>query len=301
MMKEFLDVVMKLKIPDKGNSFLDELKDKTLSLHEVGNMESCELLIREISERISRISFTPQGYIELPILFFLRAHCHHVRMVSTKNQSIDLATKDTEKAVEKFRVYNSEWNEALAHCYLGLLHYEAAQYDPCHTEYTAAAQILMRLERDTAGTRQYEELNKIKVQLDTIKELTERIEIRNKSSHAMEGTTHKSILLKHKEQLQEHYDLLYANKQRIPPTLVASLFYLYKALIPSHSVYKIIPKPSTDEEKKIYEELFRKIGFFEIIEQLLELEKEYNPTASREKLLNIINQEWDKDVGQQKE
>jgi Fe-S-cluster formation regulator IscX/YfhJ len=75
-------------------------------------------------------------------------------------------------------------------------------------------------------------------------------------------------------------------------------FYVFKTLTPSHSVYNNVPPPETDREKKIYEDLIKKIGFFEVIEQLVVLESDFDPTASREELLEKINQAWNRDIGE---
>jgi hypothetical protein len=81
---------------------------------------------------------------------------------------------------------------------------------------------------------------------------------------------------------------------------VATIFYIYKILIPSHSVYRTIPTPATVREKTAYEELLRRVGSFEVIEQLVEMEQEFLPQASRQELLEKIIRDWDLDIKRQK-
>ena len=303
-MDEFLDLVKKLELPEKGNTHLEELRNKVLDVWEDGDINLTDL-IHELKDGIDNVSYTVQGNIDLPILYFLKAHCLYVETELSGNQNSDRARKDIEKAADKFRVFNSEWNESLAHCYHGLLHYRAGDLDPCHKKLTFAAQILMRLERNVAGTKYYEKLQKIKSQIDIVTEQIKRAEKRytnpdgiEENAYQNEMAIHRLIIHKLRKRLSQHYSTLRGNQKRIPPTLVATLFYLYKNLAPSHSVYSEVPKPATDREKMLYEELLNKIGFFEVIEQLIAMEQEFNLAASREELLEIINREWDKDVKQ---
>ena len=83
-----------------------------------------------------------------------------------------------------------------------------------------------------------------------------------------------------------------------PPTLFAAVFYIYRILTPSHSIYYDVPTPVTEREKQIYAELMKKIGFYEVIEQLIELEKRFNPEANREELLAKVNLDWELDIRQ---
>ena len=306
-MEDYLDLINKLELPEKGYNGLEELRSRTLGLFDSGGKDLSDL-IAKLTDGIGPVSFTPQGNIELPVFYFLRAHCHYVEMEFLGNQNSDRARMDIEKAAEKFSLYNNEWNEwneSLAHCYHSLLLYRDGKFDLCHNKLTTAKQILIRLERDLTGTNHYEKLLKIKLQIDTVTEKIKRTEAGSrkvdstgKNADQQKRAHHRSILQKHREQLQAHFDYLNKDKKRIPPTLVASLFYLYKKLNPSHSVYSEVPKPATDREKILYEELLDKIGFFEVIEQLIEMEKEFHPISSREELLEIINQEWDKDIKQ---
>lgn len=301
-MDDFLDLINKLELPEKGYNLLEELRKKALIVRMAGKRD-IDNLISELSDRIAPVVFTPQVYIELPILYFLRAHCNYVAMELFKSETLGRTKKDIEKAADKFRIYNSEWNESLAHSYLGLLHCRGGDLDLCHKELATSTQILMRLERDLSGTKQYEKLLRIKSQLNQIAEQIKRAGARGHNSGfpgedvvQRDKALHRSILQKQREQLKQHYNYLQNNQLKVPPTLVASLFYLYKTLAPSHSVYSEIPEPTTDKEKTIYEELLKKIGFFEVIEQLVALERASNPAATREELLEIINLAWDKDI-----
>ncbi len=56
------------------------------------------------------------------------------------------------------------------------------------------------------------------------------------------------------------------------------------------------PAPATQREKELYEVLLRKIGFFEVVEQLLMLEFERSPNLSREEALEKSNSDWDLDI-----
>ena len=93
----------------------------------------------------------------------------------------------------------------------------------------------------------------------------------------------------------DNFYLLKNNKKHIPPTLVAAIHYMRRNF--GHYIsYPRPPSPHTPREDELYEELLKKIGFFEVIEQLINLEREYEPEASREKLLEKIDRDWDLDI-----
>jgi len=93
----------------------------------------------------------------------------------------------------------------------------------------------------------------------------------------------------------EIFYLLQNNKKHIPPTLVAARHFILLKFGRIIS-YPPPPSPLTQREDELYKELLRKIGFFEVIEQLIELEREFEPEASREKLLEKISRDWDLDI-----
>src|SRR3989304_8043815 len=142
-MDEFLDLVKNLELPQKGSTHLEELRKKVFGLWEDGEL-SLTHIKKELNDKIDNVSNTMQDNNELPILYFLRAHCFYIEAELSGNQNSDLARRNIEIAIHKFGVYNIEWNEALAHCYLGLLHDRARNFDSCHNELTIGTKILTR-------------------------------------------------------------------------------------------------------------------------------------------------------------
>jgi hypothetical protein len=93
--------------------------------------------------------------------------------------------------------------------------------------------------------------------------------------------------------LSKNYDFLHNRRKRIPPTLVAAMYFI---LLKFGRIIQHPPLPAPQAENELYQQLLRKIGFSDVIEQLIQLEREFDPDASREKLLEKINSDWDLDM-----
>ena len=105
----------------------------------------------------------------------------------------------------------------------------------------------------------------------------------------------RTLLLEYGQQINDNFESLRRNKKPIPPTLVAALFFIrseFGRFVPPPPA----PAPATQREGELYEVLLRKIGFFEVVEQLIGLEFEKSPNSSREEALEKINSDWDLDI-----
>jgi hypothetical protein len=105
----------------------------------------------------------------------------------------------------------------------------------------------------------------------------------------------KDLLLEYQRQLKDNFESLRTNKKPFPPTLAAAIFFINRRF--GHIVSLTPPPPpATQRERELYEQLRKKIGFFEVVEQLIRFEREINPNASREEVLEKINRDWDLDI-----
>lgn len=105
----------------------------------------------------------------------------------------------------------------------------------------------------------------------------------------------KALLREYLGLLSDNYDFLHNKRKRIPPTLVAAMYFLLLKF------GRLVPHPppatfATPRENELHQQLLRKIVFSEVIEQLIQLEREFEPEAGREKLLEKINRDWDLDI-----
>ena len=210
-------------------------------------------------------------------------------------------------AVHGFRIRDFALNEALGEWLFSIIHFENKKYDraqrACETALSILQQLITRCEEES----KYEKARELKKHFSELRIFQETIQEPSSenpdfseilSSAPIEEVSVKSKLQYFHDELKKTYDHLREQKLRIPPTLVAAIFYIYKTIAPSHSVYSKVPPPETDQEKEVYEELLEKVRFFEIIEQLVALEQEFEPMASREEILEKINQEWDQEINQ---
>jgi hypothetical protein len=220
--------------------------------------------------------------------------------------NVEAAKDALSNTVHDFRIRDLALNEALGEWLFSVFHFEDQKYDradrACETAIDILQQLIVRCEEES----KYEKARELKKHLaqlmrfqETIQKRTpspENSDISDKLSVPRDRISITSKLQYFHEELNELYEQLREKNARIPYTLVASRFYIYKLLAPSHSAYRTIPSPETSKEKEIYDDLIIKIGFFEVIEQLVELEQTLDPTASRETLLEKINFTWDNEV-----
>jgi len=217
------------------------------------------------------------------------------------------AKEKLSNAVHDFRIRDMALNEAMGEWLFSIIHYENKKYEraqrACETAVKALQQFITRCEEES----RYEKARELKKHFSALMTFQGSIEEQpssenprpsDRSSIAKNETSIKSRLRYFHYELNKNYELLREQKMRVPPTLVAARFYIFKLLAPSHSVYSKVPPPETNREKEIYDDLIKKIGFFEVIEQLVELERECDPLASREKILETINFAWDNELNQ---
>ena len=196
-------------------------------------------------------------------------------------------------AVHDFRIRGLALNEGLSEWLFSVIHYDDQKYEraqrACETAMIILQQLITRCEEES----KYEKAKEIKKHLSQMKDFQEKIK---GPAFSQKVDSVRSKLESYHAELTRTFDDLKEKNERIPPTLVAAKFYIYRTLAPAHSAYSKVPPPKTETEKEIYDDLLNKVGFFEVIEQLVALEQEFEPTATREELLDRINKEWDDDV-----
>jgi len=219
------------------------------------------------------------------------------------------AAKDVlSNTVRDFHIRDLSLNEALSEWLFSIFHFEYQKYEraerACETAISILEQLITRCEEES----KYEKARELKRHLSRLIRFQEIVQKRtpaeNSSPSDESVTTKDEMSIKSKlqlyhDELNNLYEQLKEQSIRIPYMLVASKFYIYKLLVPSHSVYSKVPPPETSKEKEIYDNLIKKVRFFEVIEQLIELERELTPTASREDLLERVNLTWDQEINQQ--
>ena len=210
-------------------------------------------------------------------------------------------------AVHGFRIHGFALNEALGEWLFGVIHLTHQKYERARRACETAISILQSLNKQYKGEGKYEKAKACSAHLGRLESFCDEVAASQSSATGLPPKDAPAQLESEaiKASLREYYDKLVSlreslrqRKMRIPPTLVAAIFYLYKLLTPSHSVYSPPPTPATEHEENIYNGLMEKIGLFEVIEQLVELEKEFEPGASREELLDRVNLAWDKATAQ---
>ena len=219
--------------------------------------------------------------------------------------NVETAKDMLSNAVHDFRIRDFALNEALGEWLFSIIHFENKKHERAQRAYESAARILQQLITRCEEESKYEKARELKKhfsELEIFQEtIKEPVSENPGFSEALSSTLMKRISIKSKLQyfhseLKKLYEQLRAQNRRIPPTLVAAIFYTYKTITPAHSVYSKVPNPETAREKEVYDNLIKKVGFFEVIEQLVELEREFEPAASREEILEIINHAWDQET-----
>lgn len=238
--------------------------------------------------------------------------------VAWHENSAGTAKESLSKAVHDFRIRDFALDEALGEWLFSIFHFESQKYDralrACETSIDILQQLIRRYEEES----KYRKAGELSEHLSELEKFLELITTPSPSisadSNTMNSTPDNSpsaaspIILEDfsiKSKLQYFYDDLKKireqfkeRNERIPVTLVAAIFYLYKTITPSHSVYRKVIPPKTRIEKVVYDELLNKVGFYEVVEQLVELERDFEPDIIREELLIKINSEWDNEVKQ---
>lgn len=191
-------------------------------------------------------------------------------------------------AIHGFHILGWSQNEAMGEWLFSAIHYDNEDYDRAERACEHAIEIIQSLIRQYNAESKYEHTKELSVYLIQLVVFQDSIIAATYSS--------KSFLRDYKNKLENKREYLKRNNKRIPYTLMAAIFYLYKMIIRSHSAYRTVPTPITAREKEVYDILLQKVVFFEVIEQLVELEKESTPTVSREELLERINLTWDQEI-----
>ena len=275
-------------------------------------------LIEALDDPLALVSFADQLKQEtqstkdfpddrIPFYDLFLAVAWHENNVGTAKDSLS-------KAVHDFRIRDFALDEALGEWLFSIFHFENQKYDraqrACETSLNILQQLIRRYEEESKY-RKAGELNDHLSELEKFSDLitaplppadseTTNSTPEDPASSALPilpgDFSIKSKLQYFYDELKKIREKFEERNERIPVTLVAAIFYLYKTITPSHSVYGKVPPPKTRIEKVVYDELLKKVGFFEVIEQLVELEREFEPDTSREELLVKINSEWDKEV-----
>jgi hypothetical protein len=235
--------------------------------------------------------------------------------VAWHENNIGTAKEFLSKAVHDFRIRDFALDEALGEWLFSIFHFENQKYDrahrACETSISILQQLIKRCEEESKYRKADElgtHLSELEIFLGLITPPLFPASSKTKNSSADDTALAALRMISEdfsiKVKLQYFYDELNQirkhlkeQNERMPVTLVAAAFYLYKTITPSHSVYRKVPPPKTRTEKVVYDELLNKVGFFEVIEQLVELERDVEPNTSREELLIKINHDWDKEVG----
>lgn len=306
-MEQYIAIILQ-SLTDKDPSD-SAAAEKTIKL--LDGQQNLPIFIEEIKSDLQRIKDfrgdrEPFYQLYLSIAYFLQKN--------HKQANIALST-----AIQGFQIQGFPLNEALGEWFFGIIHFESGNHERAQRAWGAAYAIIKKL------IAQFEEESKYRkakeyagylVQLENCRDIA-RASLHRRNDKSLDNSHliseasgdrfhHKALdnnrpfLEKYHRDLANRLEYLKLHKLRIPPTLVATLFYLYKTLTPSHSIYSPVPVPSTDREKRAYDELLKRIGSFEVIEQLVELEKEFELSVSRVELLEKIARDWDYDIKQYK-
>lgn len=302
-MRQDIKIILKgLTDKDPSDSIAEE---KTIKL--IDGLENSYMLIDDFRVEIQRIKDFRGDREPFYNLYLSIAYL--------KQKDFKPAKEVLENAVQGFQIQGFSMNEALGEWLFGIIHFENGNFERAQRAVEAATTILQQLITRSEEESKYERAKEYRECLRHLDFFRKTIkESRDSEKQKISGgiQTHSSTLeisiplqdtrnIKAKlrvfyEELDKTYEYLREQKKRIPPTLVAAKFYIYRTLTPAHSVYRSVPPPETDDEKRNYEELMKKVGFFEVIEQLVELERDFEPEANREEILEKINQAWDEDT-----
>jgi len=274
------EVIITLKALDNKNQSAISMEKKTLEM--LTEQQDLQPFIDDLKAEIQATKDSLDNRV--PFYNF------YLAVTLLKQNDIEEAKDALSNAMHGFRILGWTLNEAIGEWFFSTIHFENEDYERAQRACDSAITILRSLIKQYGDESKYEDAQELSTYLLQLEIFQDAITTAVNSS--------KSLLRDYKKKLENKIEYLKRHKKRIPPTLVATSFYVYKILMPSHSVYRRVPDPQTDRERKIYEELLNKVGFFEIIEQLVALEREFTPTTTREELLDRVNNEWDEDVKQ---
>lgn len=284
--------------------------ERTIKL--LDGQENVNVFIENIRSEISRIKDLRGDREPFYLLYLSIAYLMQKSYKLSKGALAD--------AVQGFQIQGFSQNEALGEWLFGIVHFESGNHERAQRACESATAILSGLIAQCQEESRYKKaeeytkyLAELRIFYDTVKvtpnsgkdKVSDNEKAQNDDSsdeifHHEELKKNKPFLQKYYIDLKNRLENLRLQQKRVPPTLVATIFYIYKILIPSHSVYRTIPTPATVREKTAYEELLRRVGSFEVIEQLVEMEQEFLPQASRQELLEKIIRDWDLDIKRQK-
>jgi len=272
------EVITILKALANKNQSAIAMEKKTLEML-VGHQH----LLPYIEELKTEIQRTKDSYDDrVPFYNF------YLAVTLLKQNSIKEAKDILSDAILGFRILGWTLNEAIGEWFFSTIHYENEDYDRAQRACSIAIASLQSLIKQYDDESKYEDANKLLAYLIQLEILQDSI--------IAAGDASKSLLREYKLKLENEIEYRKRCRERVRPTIVAKDFYIYKILMPAHSVYSRVPDPKTEREKRIYNELINKVGFFEIIEKLEAFEREFSPTVTREELLDRINTEWERDV-----
>lgn len=272
------EVITILKALVNKNQSAMAIEKKTLEL-----LAEHETLLSFIEDLKNEIQKTKDSYDDrVPFINF------YLAVILLKQNNVEEAKDCLSNAIHGFRILGWTLNEALSEWFFSTIHFENEDYDRARRACGAAITTLRELIKQDNDESRYEDAKKLSAYLIQLEILQDDI--------IATADSPKSLLQDLKTKLENQMEYLKRRKERIQPTMVAQVVYLSKIIRPAHSVYPRVPDPKTEHEKKVYEELLKKVGFFEIITQLEDLEQKFFPHATREELLDRINEEWDRDA-----
>ncbi len=273
------EVITTLQALDNKNQSAITMEKKTLEM--LAEQQELQPFIDELVEEIKQTKDSHDDRV--PFYNF------YLAVILLKHNNIEEAKDVLADAMLGFRIMGWTFNEAIGEWLFSTIHFEDEDYERAQRACNSAITKLRSLIKQHNDESKYEsakELSTYLLQLNIFQDII--------------TTAIDSFGVLKRELTKFKKDIEYSTRQNkiIRPTLIAQIFYLTKILMPAHYIYPAPPEPKTEREKSIYAELLNKVGFSAIIEQLEALGKRFSPTATREELLERINNEWDEDVKQ---
>lgn len=273
------EVITTLQALDNKNQSAIAMEKKTLEL--LAEQQELQPFIDELLEEIQQTKDSHDDRV--PFYNF------YLAVILLKQNNIEEAKDVLSDAMLGFRILGWTFNEAIGEWLFSTIHFEDEDYERSQRACNSAITKLRSLIKQHNEESKYESAKELSTYLLQLNIFQETIK-----------TAIDSVGVLKREHTKLKKDIEYSTRQNkiIRPTLIARNFYLTKILTPAHYIYPAPPEPKTERENSIYTELLNKVGFSAIIEQLEALERRFSPTATREELLERINNEWDEDVKQ---
>jgi len=272
------EVITILKALDHKAQFAVTMEKKILEL--LSEQQDVRLFIENLQSDIEQTKDTHDDRVPL--------YQFYLAVVLLKQNSIEAAKDALSAAVHGFLILGWMQNQALGEWLFSTIHFEKEDYDRAQRACERAIDIFRLLIKQYDTESKYEHAKELSTYLLQLEIFQDGI--------MMVADSSKSLLRDYKMKLENDIEYLKRHKKRVRPTIVAKVIYISKILTPAHSVYPKVPEPHTARERELYNELLRKVGFFEIITKLESMAREFYPTTTREELLDRINAEWDMDV-----